>query len=177
MSGRWETPASWPSLVKPHTGNCGYRELLSSWWHVPKLELLQHRTVRGEQGFCCSCRPCFNECFCICYTLVGLILKLKLHTLATWCKELTHLKRPWCWERLRAGGEGDDRGWDGWIASLTQWTWVGWTPGIGDGQGGLVCCGSWGRKELDTSERLNWTEHAPGGQQRKLPTWRWEKSY
>ena len=34
-------------------------------------------------------------------------------TLATWCEELTHLKRPWCWERLRAGGEGDDRGWDG----------------------------------------------------------------
>ena len=45
-------------------------------------------------------------------------------TLATWCKELTHFKRPWCWERLRAGGEGDDRGWNGWIASLTQWTWV-----------------------------------------------------
>ena len=38
--------------------------------------------------------------------------------------ELTHLKRPWCWERLRAGGEGDDRGWDGWMASPTQWTWV-----------------------------------------------------
>ena len=38
--------------------------------------------------------------------------------------ELTHLKRPWCWERLKAGGEGDDRGWDGWIASPTQWTWV-----------------------------------------------------
>ena len=34
------------------------------------------------------------------------------------------LKRPWCWERLKAGGEGDDRGWDGWMASLTQWTWV-----------------------------------------------------
>ena len=45
-------------------------------------------------------------------------------TLATWCEELTHLKRPWCWERLRAGGEGDDRGWDGWMASLTLWTWV-----------------------------------------------------
>ena len=44
--------------------------------------------------------------------------------LATWCEELTHLKRPWCWERLRAGGEGDDRGWYGWMASLTQWTWV-----------------------------------------------------
>ena len=45
-------------------------------------------------------------------------------TLATWCKELTHLKRPWCWERLRVGREGDDRGWDGWMASPTQWTWV-----------------------------------------------------
>ena len=36
------------------------------------------------------------------------------NTLATWCEELTHLKRPWCWERLKAG-EGDDRGWDGWM--------------------------------------------------------------
>ena len=46
------------------------------------------------------------------------------NTLATWCEELTHWKRPWCWERLKAGGEGDDRGWDGWMASPTQWTWV-----------------------------------------------------
>ena len=46
------------------------------------------------------------------------------NTLATWCKELTHLKRPWCWERLRVGAEGYDRGWDGWMAPLTQWTWV-----------------------------------------------------
>ena len=45
------------------------------------------------------------------------------NTLTTWGKQLTHLKRPWCWERLRAG-EGDDRGWDGWMASPTQWTWV-----------------------------------------------------
>ena len=46
------------------------------------------------------------------------------NSLATWCEELTHWKRPWCWERLRAGGEGDNRGWDGWTASPTQWTWV-----------------------------------------------------
>ena len=46
------------------------------------------------------------------------------NTLATWCKELTHWKRPWCWERLRGGREGDDRGWDGWMASSTRWTWV-----------------------------------------------------
>ena len=57
------------------------------------------------------------------------------NTLATWCEELTHLKRPWCWERLKVGGEGDDgwmrRGWDSWMASPTQWTWV-W-----------MNCGSW----------------------------------
>ena len=46
------------------------------------------------------------------------------NTLVTCCEELTHLKRPWCWERLMAGGEGDNREWDGWMASLTQWTWV-----------------------------------------------------
>ena len=46
------------------------------------------------------------------------------NTLSTWCEELTHWKRPWCWERLRAGGEGDDRVSDGWMASPTQWTWV-----------------------------------------------------
>ena len=45
-------------------------------------------------------------------------------TLATSCEELTHWKRLWCWEGLGAGGEGDDRGWDGWMASLTQWMWV-----------------------------------------------------
>ena len=46
------------------------------------------------------------------------------NTLATWCKELTHLKRPCCWEILKAEGEGDHRGWDGWMASATLWTWV-----------------------------------------------------
>ena len=45
-------------------------------------------------------------------------------TWATWCEKLTHWKRPWCWERLKAGGEGDNRGWNGWMVSLTQWTWV-----------------------------------------------------
>ena len=58
------------------------------------------------------------------YSLEGLTLSWSFNTLATWHEELTHWKRPWCWERLRAGGEGDDRGWDGWMASLTQWTWV-----------------------------------------------------
>ena len=48
------------------------------------------------------------------------------NTLATWCEEPTHWKRPWQWERLKAGGKGDDndRGWNGWMASTTRWTWV-----------------------------------------------------
>ena len=57
-------------------------------------------------------------------SLEGLMLKLKHQYLVTWCKELTHLKRPWCWKGLKAGGEGVDRGWDGWMASPTPWTWV-----------------------------------------------------
>ena len=57
------------------------------------------------------------------YSLEGLMLKLKLQYFGhPW--ELTDWKRPWSWERLKAGWEGDDRGWDGWMASLTQWTSV-----------------------------------------------------
>ena len=90
------------------------------------------------------------------------------YCLATSCEELTHWERPWCWEGLGAGGEGDDRGWDGWMASPTRWTWV-W--GAGDGQGGLACCDSWGRKESDTTERLNWTE--PNGVLALLKKYPW----
>ena len=79
-------------------------------------------------------------------------------SLATWCKELTHLKRPWCWERLRAGEQGDDKGWDGWMASPTQRTWVlvksrscwwTWRPGV------LWFMGLQ-RVRLDWATELNW---------------------
>ena len=86
------------------------------------------------------------------YSLEGLMLKPKLQYFATWCKELTHWKRPWCWERLKAG-EGDDRGWDGWMASLTWWTWVWANSGS---QWWPACCSPWGGKESDTTEKLNW---------------------
>ena len=58
------------------------------------------------------------------YSLEELMLKLKLQYLITWCKELIHWKRPWCWEKLKVGGEGDNRGWDCWMASQTWWSWV-----------------------------------------------------
>ena len=56
--------------------------------------------------------------------LLSVLILWSSNTFATWCKQSTHYKRPWCWERLKAGGEGDNRGWDGWMASPTQWTWV-----------------------------------------------------
>ena len=58
------------------------------------------------------------------YSLEGLILKLKLQYFGHLIWRMTHWKRSWRWERLKAGGEGNDRGWDGWMASLTWWTWV-----------------------------------------------------
>ena len=78
-------------------------------------------------------------------------------TLATSCEELTHWKRFWCWEGLGAGGEGDDRGWDGWTASRTQRTWV-WVNSGSWWWTGRPGCDSWGRKESDTTERLKLPE-------------------
>ena len=82
-------------------------------------------------------------------------------TLATWCKELTHLKRPWCWEGLGAGGGGDDRGWDGWMASLTWWTWVWVNSGSwwwAGRPGVLRFTGSQSRTRLSDWTELNWTD-------------------
>ena len=89
---------------------------------------------------------------------LGKMLKGTSSTLATSCEGLTYWKRLWCWEGLGAGGEGtteDERaGWHHWLDGHES----EWTPGVGDGQGGLVYCDSWGCKESDTTERLNWTE-------------------
>ena len=78
-------------------------------------------------------------------------------TLATSCEELIHWKSPWCWEGLGAGGEGDNRGCDDWMASPTRWTWVWVNSRSWWWTGRPACCDSWGHKELDTTERLKWT--------------------
>ena len=87
------------------------------------------------------------------YSLEGLMLKQKLQYLGYVMQRADSFEKPWCWERLKAGGEGDNRGWIGWMASPSQWTWV-WASS-----------GSWwwtgqsmGFKELDTTEQteLNW---------------------
>ena len=91
------------------------------------------------------------------YSLEGLMLKPKVQYFGHLKQELTHWKRTWSWERLKEGGKGDD----------TQDEMVGWhhwlnehefeqAPGVCDGQGGLACCSSWGHKESDMTDQLNW---------------------
>ena len=108
------------------------------------------------------------------YSLLGALPCTKLcfwytrYILATWCEELTHWKRPWCWEWLKVGGEGmieDEMA--GWHHRVNGHEFE-WTPGVGDGQGGLKCCSQWGPKESKTTERLHWTE---------LKAWVWLQLY
>jgi len=82
------------------------------------------------------------------------------NTLVTSCKELNHWKRLWCWEGLGAGGEWDDRGWEGWMASLIRWTWVWVNSGSWwwTGRPGVVQFMGWQGVRHDWATELNWTE-------------------
>ena len=106
---------------------------------------------------------CVCVCVCVCVWM----------DLATWCKELTHLKRPWCWERLKAGGEGDDRGWDDWMASPTQWTWVWVNSGSRwwTGRPGMLQSMGSQRVEHDWATELNWFDYFPGSWFVELTRW------
>ena len=90
------------------------------------------------------------------YSMERLIWSWRVNTLGTWWEELTPWKRPWCWKDWRREEKGTTEdemvGWRHWLEGHE----FGWTPGVGDGQGGLACCSPWGRKELDMTEWLNW---------------------
>ena len=92
-------------------------------------------------------------------SLEGLMLKLKLQYFGH-LNKLTRWKRPWCWEGLEAGGEGDDRGWDGWMASPTQWAWVWVNSGSlwWTGRPGMLRFMGSQRVGHDWATELNWTE-------------------
>ena len=118
--------------------NCGVGELEST------LDCKEFKTVDPKR----------NQC----WTFIGRTDAEAEAPLATWGEELTHWNRLWCWEWLEAGGQGDYRGWDGWMASPTRWTWVWvssrswwWTrkPGV---------LQSMGFQRVATVEWLNWTE-------------------
>ena len=91
-------------------------------------------------------------------SLEGLMLKLKLQYFGPSCEELTHWKRPWCWEGLEAGGEGDDRGWDGWMAPSTQWKciWVNSRSWWWTGRPGVLRFMGSQRVGHDWMTELNW---------------------
>ena len=80
------------------------------------------------------------------------------NTSATWCKEPTHWKRPWCWERLKVGGEWDDRGWNGWMVSLSWWTWVWASSGSWwwTGKPGMLQSMGSQRVGQDWATEMNW---------------------
>ena len=130
-----------PSPSQKRFANSWFREAFTSYiiWWLGSSEGKQLGTWEESGLTCCWF---WSRCWVhrVCYIILSTSVfiyefcnknknrSLRLtHThqyLATWCEESTHWKRPWSWERLKAGGEGDDRGWDGWMASLTQWTWV-----------------------------------------------------
>ena len=91
-------------------------------------------------------------------SLEGLMLKLRLQYFGHLMWRTNSFEKTLMLGKIEGRGEGDDRGWDSWMASLTLWTWVWVGSGVGDGCGSLACFGSWGCKELNTTEWLNWTE-------------------
>ena len=127
-------------------------------WRIDAFELWCWRRLlrvpwtvrRSDQSILKEISP---EC-----SLEGLMLKLKIQYFGYLMRRTDNLKRPWCWERLKAGGEGDNRGWDSWMASWTWWTSVWASPGNWWWTGRPGVLQSMGCKELDITERLNWTE-------------------
>ena len=93
-------------------------------------------------------------------SLEGMMLKLKLQYFGHLMQRVDSLKRPWCWEGLGAGGEGDDRGWDGWMASLTRWTWVWVNSGSWwwTGSSGMLQFMGSQRVGHDWATELKWSE-------------------
>ena len=95
------------------------------------------------------------------------------NTLATLWEELIPYKRPWCWERLKAGGEEDDRGWGGWMASPTRSTWI-WASSRSwwwTGKPGVLQSMGWQRVRHDW---VNWTDGRLGRYRKPLASLHWE---
>ena len=174
----------WEMRMEGAKFNQGWSQVLTKWWPLCKFLSLKlpcfHHVAPSPTWTVTSL------CLCSKKTLESIGLQgdptspsqrksvLNIHwkdwcwsrncnTLATWCEELTQWKRPWCWERLKMGGEGDDRGWDGWMASPTRWTWVWVSSGSWwwTGRPGVLCVQSMGSQSVqhDWVTELNWMLH------------------
>ena len=132
---------SWTIKRAEHWRICFWTSIWSLWRRLLRVPWTARRS---KQSILTEIRP---E-----YSLEGLMLKLKLQYFGHLMQRADSLERPWCWERLKAGGEGDNRGWDGWMAHRLDGHEFELAPGVGDGQESLVCCSPWGCKESDTTE-------------------------
>ena len=117
-------------------------------WYWRRLLRVPCTTRRSNQSVL---KEISSEC-----SLEGLMLKLQLQYFGHLMQRTDSFE--WCWERLKAGGEVDDRGWDHWMASPTQWTWVWVDSGSWWWTGRPGMLQFMGQKESDTTEQLNWTE-------------------
>ena len=128
--------ASYAHRTAAHSGHCLMRSHLAfcNYSHVTYTYLQfcidsrstrqwRHRSFFQKYKFKCKVKGP-DQIFQINWASFSGCWTWNSNTLTTWYEELTHWKRSWCWERLKAGGERDDRGWDGWMASPTQRTWV-----------------------------------------------------
>ena len=141
--------------------NCGVGE---DSWRVPWIAWRSNQSILKDISPGCS--------------LEGLMLKLKLHYFGHLMRRADSFERPWCLERLKAGEEGDNRGWDGWMAPLPQWTWVWvnsgswwwrWSPGELHAVHGVAKSWTW----LSDWTELNWTELSKAG----AGLFQWECKY
>ena len=103
----------------------------------------------------------------LCEDVMSGVVAVMLWSAIPWPKLKANVQRPWCWERMKAGGEGDGRGWDGWMSSLTLWTWVWASSGSWWWTGKTGLLQALGHKESDMTEQLNYTV------QRKVRVGRW----
>ena len=146
LNNRWMNKQN---MVCPYDGILLSHEkevwhVLQSWWTLKTLCSMEEANVRDHILYYSVSIKCHGKDWCWSWSSNTLVIS---------CEELAHWKRPWCWERLKAGGEGDDRGWDGWMALPTWWTWVWansrswwWTgkPGVLQSMGSQRVGHDWG---------------------------------
>jgi len=129
-------------IAKIDSYGCGAGKILCCSMSLKAFQRCNAFFLRGPQSFLLRLSPDWMD------------------TLATWCEELTQWTKPWCWERLNAREDGDDRGWDGWMASVTRWTWI-WASSRSwwwTGKPGVLQSMGLQRVGHDWVTELNWTE-------------------
>ena len=171
---------AWPS--QSYGFSSSHIWMLENWtikkaecWRIDAFELWCWRRLLGVPWTARRYNQSILKEISLEYSLEGLMLKLKLQYFGHLMWRTESFEKTLILGKIEGGRRRINREWGGWMASPTQWTWVWATPGVGDRERGLECCSSWGCKELDTTESLNWLKFANGafgvawGQPAQLP--------